>query len=97
MDGSLVEVALDISNRNSFVFNAEFNNPTVGDFDVELTREFFEKFAMYLGLTLHINLKKSTNTHHDIEAIFKCVAKSLDIATSFDKRIKGPNSSKGIL
>ena len=39
----------------------------------------------------------SAETHHLFEAMFKGLAKALDEATSFDQRVKGVLSTKGVL
>lgn len=41
MDESLGFVAIDISGRSYIVFQGELTNPKLGDFDTELTEEFF--------------------------------------------------------
>ena len=71
MDECLAQVDLDICNRAYLVFNAEFLTEKVGDFETELTEEFFRAVAVHSGMTLHINLLYGKNTHHMIEAIFK--------------------------
>lgn len=77
MDEALAQAVVDISGRPFLVFNAEFNKPTVGDFDTDMVVEFFRAFAMNAGVTLHINLVYGQNAHHCIEAIFKAVAHAL--------------------
>jgi len=71
MDECLAQVDLDICNRPYLVFNAAFPTQKVGDFETELTEEFFRAVAVHSGMTLHINLQYGKNTHHMIEAIFK--------------------------
>ncbi|MPN33837.1 Imidazoleglycerol-phosphate dehydratase [bioreactor metagenome] len=46
---------------------------------------------------MHIRLLEGKNNHHMAEAMFKAFAKALDIATSYDDRIEGVLSTKGIL
>ena len=46
-------------------------------------------------MTLHIDLLKKGNTHHEIEAIFKAFARSLRIALS--EADGGVPSSKGLI
>ena len=48
-------------------------------------------------INLHIDLLKSSNGHHDIEAVFKAVTRALADACRFDERVKGQHSSKGVL
>lgn len=97
MDEAIAEVAIDICNRPTLVYNVKLPVEKTGNFDVELIREFFEKFVLNSGITLHINLRVCNNAHHGIEAIFKCLAKALDIATQIDPRVKGLNTTKGLL
>ena len=71
MDDVLVETVLDISNRPYLVFNVELPVYKIGDFETELTEEFFRAFAVNAGITLHINVAYGKNVHHIIEGIFK--------------------------
>lgn len=94
MDESLASVSLDISGRSFLVFNAAIDG-MCGDFDNQLTEEFFRAVANYGGLTLHINLNYGINNHHKIEAIFKAFARALARAVKIVSD-KVP-SSKGVL
>lgn len=96
-DDSLVSVTLDLSGRPYFVFRGEIPKSKVGEFDVELTEEFFKSLANSLKCNLHIELKYGTNLHHNIEAMFKAVGIALDEATSIDTRSKAVPSTKGTL
>jgi imidazoleglycerol-phosphate dehydratase len=69
----------------------------IGDFDVELVKEFFQAVTNTGGLNLHINLVYGENVHHMVEACFKAFARALDEATRRDERITGILSTKGIL
>ncbi|NLJ70650.1 MAG: imidazoleglycerol-phosphate dehydratase HisB [Clostridiaceae bacterium] len=95
MDESLARVVLDLSGRPHLNFQADFSQAKVGDFDVELVEEFFNAVAMNSRMTLHIDLLKKGNTHHEIEAIFKAFARSLRIALS--ETDGGVPSSKGLI
>jgi imidazoleglycerol-phosphate dehydratase len=97
MDEALAMVSLDISGRPYLVFDAVLPSEQVGQFDSELTEEFFRALSVHAGLTLHIRLLSGKNTHHIIEAIFKAVGRALDEATRRDERIKGVMSTKGML
>jgi len=97
MSDSLATINVDLCDRPFLVFNVPLENAKVGDFDTELVEEFFHAFANNAGATLHINLAYGTNTHHIIEAIFKAFGRALDQATSYDERIKGVLSTKGML
>ncbi len=95
MDESLATVDIDVSGRPFLVFNADGLNGKVGDFDVELVEEFFRAVANYGGITLHVNLRYGSNSHHKIEAIFKAFARALSDAVKIVSD-KLP-SSKGVL
>lgn len=97
MGESLASVIVDLCDRPFLVYNVSIKNSKVGDFDVELIKEFFYAFVNNCGATLHINLAYGSNTHHIIEAIFKAFGRAMDQATSKDERIKGVLSTKGIL
>ncbi|MDO5116253.1 MAG: imidazoleglycerol-phosphate dehydratase [Synergistaceae bacterium] len=73
MDGSLARVALDFSGRGGLCWRGEFPQPRCGDFDMELTPEFFAALAREARLTLHIALLETDNSHHAAEAAFKGV------------------------
>ncbi len=97
MDETLVSVAIDVSGRPYFVYNVDLPKVKIGDFDVELAKEFFQAFVNHSGLNLHINLNYGDNVHHIVEACFKAVARAMDSATRLDQRISGVMSTKGVL
>ncbi|MDD3294217.1 MAG: imidazoleglycerol-phosphate dehydratase HisB [Geobacteraceae bacterium] len=97
MDETLASVVIDLSGRPYLCYNVPLPKVKVGDFDVELVREFFQAFANSGGLNLHINLLYGENIHHIIEACFKAFARALDEATRIDERITGVLSTKGKL
>ena len=80
MDEALGFCSLDISARPFLVFNAEFSNERVGEFDTCLTEEFMRAFAFNAGITLHLRVEYGVNDHHKIEALFKALAYSLKAA-----------------
>lgn len=80
MDEALVETAIDFGGRQYLQFNVKFDADKIGDFDVELVEEFFVAFTNNAKINLHINLRYGKNGHHISEAIFKSVAKSLNMA-----------------
>ena len=97
MDETLAEVAIDFSGRPFLAFNADLPRAKVGEFDSELTEEFFRAFAVNSRTTLHVVLRYGTNLHHCIEGIFKAFARALDRATQLDPRVSGVPSTKGML
>lgn len=96
MDGTLVQVALDICGRRNLVWNISFGNFTVGNLDPNLFREFFKGFVDGMKTTLHVNCLYRDNDHHAIEATFKALARALREAV---KRLDTDEylSTKGVL
>lgn len=77
---------------------AEFVRGQVGDFDVDLTREFFQGFVNHALVTLHIDNLRGANAHHQVETIFKAFGRALRMAASADDRMAGVlPSTKGSL
>lgn len=97
MDETLVLCAVDFSGRAVVVFDAEFTAEKLGDFDTEMTEEFFRAVSLNAGINLHIKLISGKNNHHIAECIFKAFGRAVDMAVSFDKRIDGVLSTKGML
>ena len=97
MDETLAQVCLDFSGRPFLVFGAEIPKIKLGNFDTEMTEEFFRAVAVHCGLTLHIRVLYGRNVHHIIEAIFKAFARAVAEAAAVDPRVKGVMSSKGVL
>jgi len=101
MDETLVRVALDFSGRPLLVWRApkgiNLNRLKAGDFPAQLTVEFLRAFAQEAGLTLHVEVLYSSETHHLVEAVFKGLARALEQAVRRDPRVKGVPSTKGLL
>jgi imidazoleglycerol-phosphate dehydratase len=98
MDDAQVACALDLSGRPYLVWNVPFPTATVGSFDTELVREFFQALATHGGITLHVDLIYGINSHHIAEAAFKAVARALRVAVEPDPRMGGAiPSTKGAL
>ncbi len=94
MDESLCFAALDISGRPYLVFDAQFREEKVGDYDSCLTSEFFRALAFHAGWTLHVRVLYGSNTHHMIEGMFKAVAHAMKAAIV---QTDGVLSTKGSL
>lgn len=97
MDEALAQVCLDFSGRPYLVFDADIPRTVLGNYETEMTEEFFRAVTSEAGITLHIRLLYGKNTHHMIEAIFKAFARALSEAVAYDARVKGVMSSKGAL
>lgn len=98
MDESLILTAADISGRSGLYYDLHIPTEKVGDFDTELTQEFFEAFVRHAGVTLHIKQLAGTNSHHIIEGTFKSFARTMKQAVSIDENNKDViPSTKGVL
>jgi len=98
LDEALSRVVLDFSGRPGLFMRAEFVRGQVGDFDVDLTREFFQGFVNHAFVTLHIDNLRGANAHHQVETIFKAFGRALRMAASEDDRMAGVlPSTKGSL
>ena len=98
MDESLILTAVDISGRSFLGYDLSIPTEKVGDFDTELTREFFEAFVRHAGVTLHIKQLAGYNSHHIIEGTFKSFARTMKTAVAIDEKNKDKiPSTKGVL
>jgi imidazoleglycerol-phosphate dehydratase len=97
MDESRASCAIDISGRGLCAFEAALPPGSIGNFDHELTEEFFRALAANAKLTLHLTIERGTNAHHGIEAAFKALARALRGAVSLDPTEPGIPSTKGTL
>jgi imidazoleglycerol-phosphate dehydratase len=96
LDEAVADVVVDVSGRPRFYFEGEFSRAAVGGVTSDMARHFAESLALNAGLTLHAGVE-GTNAHHEIEALFKCLARALDDATRIDERRGGTPSTKGEL
>ena len=106
MDETLAQarVSLDFSNRPYLVFSAKgwnrIANVELGrgnSFRAGLVKEFLQGFANEARCNLHVDVLRGDEPHHVVEAIFKALAKALDLACQRDPRVKGVPSTKGRL
>jgi imidazoleglycerol-phosphate dehydratase len=98
LDESLSRVVIDFSGRPSLYYKVTFNRAFIGNFDVDLLREFFQGFVNHAGVTLHIDNLKAGNAHHIAETVFKAFGRAVRNAIAFDERMMGITpSTKGVL
>ncbi|MDM8531019.1 imidazoleglycerol-phosphate dehydratase HisB [Anaerolineales bacterium HSG25] len=98
MDEALALVAVDLSGRGYFVFDGEFSTPRIGQLGTSLIPHFLESMAHAGQFNLHARLLSGTDDHHRAEAIFKALARALDMAVQHDARLAGQvPSTKGTL
>jgi imidazoleglycerol-phosphate dehydratase len=97
MDEARAAAAIDISGRPFTALEGAFPAARVGDFDTDLTEEFFRAVSNSAKLTLHLQLEAGRNAHHMVEASFKAFARALRAAVDVDDRVEGVPSTKGVL
>jgi imidazoleglycerol-phosphate dehydratase/histidinol-phosphatase len=76
MDESLAQVAIDLSGRPVFEFEASFGRDQVGELSTEMVRHFFASLSQSLRAAIHMQVK-GENSHHMIEALFKGCGRAL--------------------
>ncbi len=98
LDEALSRVVVDFSGRPGLEFQVAFTRARVGDFDVDLIREFFQGFVNHVGVTLHVDNLRGLNAHHQAETVFKAFGRALRMALEPDPRLGGAiPSTKGSL
>jgi imidazoleglycerol-phosphate dehydratase len=98
LDEALSRVVIDFSGRPGLQMHVPFTRATVGGFDVDLFQEFFQGFVNHALVSLHIDNLRGTNTHHQIETVFKAFGRALRMAVERDDRMAGQMpSTKGVL
>ena len=98
MDETLAAAAIDLSGRPHCVVTGKISAKRVGDFQTELTEDFFQGFAQAARANVHLRLVYGRSSHHQVEALFKAFARALRFAVSRDKRLRNVlPSTKGLL
>jgi imidazoleglycerol-phosphate dehydratase len=98
MDETLAAAAIDLSGRPHCVVTGKISAKRVGDFQTELTQDFFEGFAQAARANVHLRVVYGRSSHHQVEALFKAFARALRFAVSRDKRLRNVlPSTKGLL
>ena len=98
MDEALILCAVDFSGRSYLGYELDIPSDKVGDFDTELTEEFWLGFTREARCTLHLNQLSGANSHHIIEGAFKAAARAMKQAVAIDaKNADKIPSTKGVL
>jgi imidazoleglycerol-phosphate dehydratase len=98
MDETLAAAAIDLSGRPHCVVTGKIAAKRVGDFQTELTEDFFQGFAQAARANVHLRVVYGRSPHHQVEAIFKAFARALRFAVSRDQRLRNVlPSTKGLL
>jgi len=98
LDEALSRVVVDFSGRPGLTFNVDLSRATIGAFDADLVREFFQGLVNHAQITLHIDNLRGENAHHQCETVFKAFGRALRMAAEADPRAAGSvPSTKGAL
>lgn len=98
LDEALSRVVVDLSGRPGLEMHVDFTRASVGGFDVDLFREFFQGLVNHAAITLHIDNLRGSNSHHQAETVFKAFGRALRMAVEADPRMGGITpSTKGTL
>jgi imidazoleglycerol-phosphate dehydratase len=98
LDEALSRVVIDLSGRPGLEYHIVFTRARIGEFDVDLFREFFQGFVNHAGVTLHIDNLRGINAHHQAETVFKAFGRALRMALEVDPRMgDAMPSTKGSL
>ncbi len=98
LDEALSRVVIDFSGRPDLEFHVDFPRARIGDFDVDLVKEFFQGFVNHALVTLHIDSIRGKNAHHIAETVFKAFGRAVRMALEVDPRMAGQMpSTKGTL
>ena len=98
LDEALSRVVVDLSGRPGLEYRVEYPRARIGEFDVDLLREFFQGFVNHALVTLHIDALAGSNAHHIAETLFKAFGRALRMALEPDARMAGVvPSTKGSL
>ena len=97
LDEAVASVVVDVAGRPHYDFSGEFSQESVGGFTSAMADHFAMSLAHNAGLTLHAAVERGDNAHHEVEALFKALARALDDATRLDERRSDTPSTKGEL
>jgi imidazoleglycerol-phosphate dehydratase len=98
LDEALSRVVVDFSGRPGLEMHVPFTSGHIGEFDTQLTYEFFQGLVNHAFITLHIDNLKGVNAHHQAETVFKAFGRALRAALEWDPRALGQvPSTKGSL
>jgi imidazoleglycerol-phosphate dehydratase len=98
LDEALSRVVVDFSGRPGLEWHVAFTRARVGEFDVDLTHEFFQGLVNHAHATIHVDNLRGDNAHHQCETVFKAFARALRMAVELDPIAAGTiPSTKGAL
>jgi len=98
MDEAVALVALDISGRGHAIIETSIKEAVISEMQSDLVHHFFVSFAQEARINIHAWVLSGKSDHHKAEALFKALARTLDMATRIDPRISGsvPSTKESI-
>lgn len=98
LDEALSRAVIDLSGRPGLTYAVSYPRAMIGNFDVDLIREFFQGFSNHALATIHLDSLRGDNAHHVSETVFKAFGRALRMACELDPRVQGSiPSTKGTL
>ncbi len=98
LDEALSRAVVDFSGRPGLEYRVDYVRGRIGDFDVDLLREFFQGLVNHAQITVHLDNLRGNNAHHQAETLFKAFGRALRMAVTPDARMAGQvPSTKGSL
>jgi imidazoleglycerol-phosphate dehydratase len=98
LDEALSRVVVDFSGRPGLEYHVTYNRARIGEFDVDLVKEFFQGLVNHAKVTLHVDNLRGDNAHHIAETVFKAFGRALRMALEMDARMENITpSTKGSL
>ena len=98
LDEALSRVVVDLSGRPGLEYHVDYTRARIGDFDVDLLREFFQGFVNHALVSVHLDNLRGLNSHHQAETLFKAFGRALRMAVAPDPRMSDVvPSTKGTL
>jgi imidazoleglycerol-phosphate dehydratase len=98
LDEALSRAVVDFSGRPGLEYRVDYVRGRIGDFDVDLLREFFQGLVNHAQITVHLDNLRGDNAHHQAETLFKAFGRALRMAVTPDARMAGQvPSTKGSL
>jgi len=87
LDEALSRVVVDFSGRPGLQYHVNYTRASVGGFDVDLFREFFQGMVNHALMTVHVDNIRGENSHHQVETVFKALGRALRMAVERDPRM----------
>jgi imidazoleglycerol-phosphate dehydratase len=96
LDESLARVVVDLGKRPYLAYGLGLDG-RIGDLEAETLEEWWRAFSIHVGATIHVDLIRGSNRHHQAEAAHKALGLALRQAVRLEEDGLGVPSSKGML